>query len=95
MRGKKTGAELWPGARDLPWDEDRTARELWDKHGPFTQGELGRFFGVSRQRIDQIEKRAMRTMEFRLAAEGVTVEQFRELMTARAARERTEPEVTW
>lgn len=88
--------EMWPGANELPYESDLTARLLLREHGPFTLVELSEMLGVCKQRVEQIEKRAM--LNFVQAARDAgedpdeMVEWLIERVRAADAREQTYPE---
>lgn len=47
---------------NLPWDQDPVARGLVESWGPMTQEELAFFYGLSRQRVDQLEQAAIKSL---------------------------------
>lgn len=84
------GTELWEGARDLPWDEDRVAQRMVDCWGAMTLVEVGEVMGWTRENVRQIEARAIRKLA---STCGVEVrEMLRTLEAMRSRREETWPE---
>lgn len=54
--------EAYPGANDKPWEEDAVARRLVQELGPMTHATVAAVMGCDRERIRQIEARALRKL---------------------------------
>lgn len=61
--------EAWPGARDLPWDEDDRTWLLVEARGAMTLREIGEVMGLSRERVNQLEFAALRKLAKRLGGD--------------------------
>ncbi len=51
--------EMWPGARDAPYQDDPIAQIMVGRHGWFTLDEIGLMMGIGRERVRQIEAAAL------------------------------------
>jgi hypothetical protein len=78
--------EEWPGARDLPFSEDVRAQELVREQGAIPSSAVARIMGMSRQRIDQYERKALKKLARILGADTKQTLQALEAMRS---------EVTW
>lgn len=58
----------------IPWEADRVAQRFVAEHGAATLEAIGEFFGVTRERIRQIETAALKKLRRRLAREGIDPE---------------------
>jgi hypothetical protein len=56
---RKNRVEEWPGASTLRWDDDEVAQQRLAERDAFTLEEIGRMLGLGRERVRQIEERAL------------------------------------
>jgi hypothetical protein len=82
--------ELWPGANDLPWDEDFRAQYLVNCCGRLSLEQTGKVLGISRERVRQIEEFALYKLAKTLGVD--TGDAVRTMLAARDAREPTLPD---
>lgn len=54
--------EMWPGARDTPYEDDSVAQAMMAGRGLFTLDEVAAFMGLTRERVRQIECSAVRKL---------------------------------
>ena len=55
---------------DLPYEKDETCQKVIEEHGELDRARIGACLGVSRERVRQLEIRALRIFVARMAAAG-------------------------
>jgi hypothetical protein len=80
-RGIAETRELWEGANTLPFGADPIAQMVVNEFAPLTLETIGMCFGVSRERVRQIEDRALTKLRQALTDEGADVD-IREMLKA-------------
>lgn len=57
----KMELELWPGASDMPWEDDAIAQQLIARNGPLTRPEVADMWGMHVEAIRLLELEAAKS----------------------------------
>jgi hypothetical protein len=79
-RGLSKMSEPWLGFSHVPYEQDTVAQRVIS-HGPYTHEQIGEMLALSKQRVHQIERDALKKLRRRLQKIGMSQHELTEWLT--------------